>query len=67
MTWETDPGEEYDLSEMSERAEEVDLWRGRLVKELEARDCGWTKDGALHVPEDGKPLVSPWRSVRYTG
>ena len=73
MTWssffdlEADPGELNDLSEQPERADEFNLWRGRLIQELEARECGWTKDGDLHSPEDGQPLVSPWRNVRYKG
>ncbi len=64
---EEDPGELNDLSDQPERADEFRLWRGRLIQELEARECGWTKDGDLHSPEDGQPLVSPWRNVRYTG
>ena len=64
---ERDPGETADLSEEPSRLEEAALWRSRLAAELEARDCGWAKDGRPHCPEDGEPLVSPWRGVRYAG
>jgi hypothetical protein len=60
-----DPGELVDLADDSARAGEVALWTGRLVSELQARDCGWAQDGALSCLAE--PLVSPYRDVRYLG
>jgi hypothetical protein len=62
---EADPGETKDLIEEADRQEEIATWRGHLTRELEGRDCGWTKDGKPHCPSD-EPLVSPYRDVRRT-
>ena len=43
---ERDPGECHDLIDDANRQDEVALWRGYLVHELAARDCGWVRDGA---------------------
>jgi arylsulfatase A-like enzyme len=63
---ENDPGECRNLIAAPERAGEVGLWRGRLVERLDARQCGWVKDGKPHRP-DTKPLESPWRYRRWPG
>lgn len=70
-----DPGECRDLSAEAGRRDEVAFWRGRLVDELAARDCGWVKDGRLHYPQTDSnldpwlqpALISPWRDRRWTG
>lgn len=63
---EQDPGEYTDLIDEPSRQAEIRTWRGYLVRELEARQCGWVKDGRPHCPDDG-PLVSPYRDRRWTG
>ncbi|MDA1192883.1 MAG: arylsulfatase [Candidatus Poribacteria bacterium] len=60
-----DPGETRNLVDDAAYAVESAMWRARLVAELEARDCGWVRDGALHCPDDGSPLVSPYKELRY--
>ena len=62
---ESDPGECHDLSQEPARQAEVAQWRGYLIKELAARDCGWVKDGQLHAPPGN--LISPWKTVRWPG
>jgi len=64
---ETDPGECFNLIDLPERAGEIEIWRGRLASELEARNCGWTKDGRPFYPTADEPLVSPWKDKRYPG
>lgn len=63
---ERDPGECCDLARDPARQAEVAQWRGYLLAELAARDCGWVRDGRLCCPGT-EPLVSPYRSVRWTG
>jgi len=63
---EQDPGECVDLSSDPQRQDEVTLWRGYLVCELDTRQCGWVRDGQLVHPADG-PLVSPYKEIRYAG
>jgi len=60
-----DPGECNNLMDHPDYETEAGIWEGYLVSELEARDCGWVKNGRLHCP-DG-PLVSPYRDLRYQG
>jgi arylsulfatase A-like enzyme len=60
---EQDPGECHDLSGEPERQDEIAQWRGYLVRELAARDCGWVQNGALVRPPNA-PLISPYRDVR---
>ncbi|GIX06006.1 MAG: hypothetical protein KatS3mg115_0409 [Candidatus Poribacteria bacterium] len=43
----------------------VERWKGYLIAELEARNCGWVQNGRLTCPEG--PLISPYRDRRYTG
>jgi arylsulfatase A-like enzyme len=62
---EKDPGECINLMDNPESRDEIEEWRGYLVQELQARDCGWVKDGKPFCPDE-KPLVSPYRDVRYT-
>ena len=62
---EKDPGECEDLISDEHHTDEVELWRGFLIAELEKRDCGWVKDGKLHCPEE--PLVSPYKTTRFQG
>ena len=62
----TDRGETENLIDDPARQDEVTLWRGYLVQELERRDCGWVRNGRAHCPDD-KPLVSPWRDRRWPG
>ncbi len=63
---ESDPHELHNCIDDPARREEVQKWRGFLVAELEARQCGWVKDGKLVGPETpDAPLISPWRDKRY--
>ncbi|MHB9107874.1 MAG: arylsulfatase [Armatimonadota bacterium] len=62
---EQDPGELQNLIDDPGRQQEIARWRGYLVAELEARECGWVRNGALHCP-DG-PMVSPFKETRYQG
>jgi arylsulfatase A-like enzyme len=61
----TDPGECRNLVADPAWQKPVDLWRGRLISELAARNCGWVKDGKLSCP--GTALVSPYKHKRWTG
>jgi len=63
---ESDPGEKVDLIAEPGRQNEIDRWRDYLIRELEARDCGWVVDGRLHCPKD-HPLVSPFKDLRWDG
>ena len=45
---EADPGECHNLIDDATRAEEITLWRSRLIESLAARDCSWVKNGQLH-------------------
>ncbi|NQU41988.1 sulfatase-like hydrolase/transferase, partial [bacterium] len=63
---EADPSENTDLIDTPDRQNEIREWRARLAQELEARDCGWAKDGTLLPPPD-EPLVSSWKEKRWTG
>ncbi len=63
---EQDPGECDELSAVPARRDDVARWRAYLVAELEARHCGWVRDGALCCPGN-EPLVSPYRTRRWTG
>jgi arylsulfatase A-like enzyme len=63
---EADPGERRNVVDETGYRSEVARWRGRLVAELTARDCGWVVDGRLTCPSDA-PLVSRWRDVRWPG
>ncbi len=61
---EIDPGECHNLIEKVERQDEIALWRGYLVAELSARECGWVQNGQLTCP-DAEPLVSPYSETRW--
>ena len=63
---ERDPGECYDLIDDPDRQDEIAQWRGYLLQELAARDCGWLRDGALVCPP-GEPLISLYKNVRWQG
>ncbi|OGV69222.1 MAG: hypothetical protein A3K19_23395 [Lentisphaerae bacterium RIFOXYB12_FULL_65_16] len=63
---EQDPGECRDLIAAPDRQREIETWRGYLTCELEARNCGWVRDGRPHCPSDA-PLVSPFKDVRWQG
>jgi len=63
---EQDLGECYGLMADVSRRDEIARWRGYLVQELAARECGWVRHGALACPPD-EPLVSPYRDVRWQG
>ena len=63
---ERDPGECHDLIDEPDRQDEIARWRGYLVQELAARDCGWVCDGHFYCPPEA-PLVSPYRDVRWLG
>ena len=56
---EADPEELHDLIKNTDRSAEIDGWRGRLIAELDARDCGLVAGGKL-IKQD-QPIVSPWR------
>jgi arylsulfatase len=62
----TDPQEQHNLIYEPGRKDEIDRWRGNLIKELESRDCGWVENGALVTPPN-KPLVSPFKDIRWQG
>jgi arylsulfatase A-like enzyme len=61
-----DPGECRDLIADPARQAEIARWRGFLTRELESRNCGWTRNGRPFCPSD-EPLVSPYRDVRWKG
>ena len=61
-----DPGETRDLIDDPAHRGKIVQWRGYLIRELEARDCGWVVSGKLCCPSDD-PLVSPYRDVRWPG
>ena len=63
---EDDPGETRDLIDDPTRQDEIERWRGHLVRELADRECGWVKDGKLCCPGDA-PLVSPFKDTRWRG
>jgi arylsulfatase A-like enzyme len=63
---EQDPGECDNLIGDVERDGEIARWRGYLIEELAARECGWVREGRLVTPPD-EPLVSPYREVRWQG
>jgi arylsulfatase A-like enzyme len=63
---EQDPGECHDLIAAPDCQAEIALWRGYLIRELGARDCGWVRDGQLYCPPD-EPLVSPYKETRWLG
>ena len=56
---EQDPDERHNAIGDLGREDEIELWRGRLIDELSARDCGLVEDGRLVVRQE--PIVSPWR------
>jgi arylsulfatase len=61
---EQDPGECIDLIADDSRSEEIARWRGFLTRELEARDCGWVRNGRPYCAPGDEPLVSPYKDVR---
>jgi arylsulfatase A-like enzyme len=61
-----DPGETLDLIADPACQDEIRVWRGYLVHELESRGCGWVRDGRPFCP-GADPLVSPFREVRWLG
>jgi arylsulfatase len=63
---EQDSGETNNLISAPEYAKEVSRWRGYLVTELKQRNCGWVKDNKPFCP-DNKPLVSPYKNIRWQG
>ncbi|MCL2646713.1 MAG: sulfatase-like hydrolase/transferase [Phycisphaerales bacterium] len=62
---ECDPTECQDLIDDPLRENEIVMWRGRLARELEGRDCGWVRGGRLHYP--GMPMISPYKYERWRG
>jgi arylsulfatase A-like enzyme len=63
---EIDPRELRNLIDDPGRLAEIGLWRDRLTQELEARQCGWTRNGRPYCPDD-RPMISPWRDKRWPG
>ena len=61
---ESDPGESTDLINDYTWKELIDLWRSRLIKELEPRKAGWVKDGKLTCPP-GEHVFSPYKDKRW--
>lgn len=61
-----DPGETRDLIGDQARQTEIAEWRDRLTRELEARNCGWSRGGKPFCPGP-EPLVSPFKDVRWAG
>ena len=64
---EEDPGECHNRIDDPEYQAEVANWKGYLIEELAARDCGWVADGELVSPPPETPLVSPYKNVRWEG
>jgi arylsulfatase len=63
---ENDPGECHNKIDAPDRQGEIAAWRRHLTDELARRDCGWTRDGKPVCPDD-RPLVSPYKDVRWLG
>jgi len=63
---EKDPGELKNMADVPAYRDEIELWRGYLVSELEKRESSWTKNGELVKPQN-EPLVSPWKDIRWPG
>jgi arylsulfatase A-like enzyme len=63
---EKDPGETRNLINDPAYEQEINTWRGYLIREFEKRDCGWVENGKLQCPAD-EPLVSPHKNKRWTG
>lgn len=63
---EQDPGECCNLIDAPDRTDEIRTWRSYLAQELEARQCGWVKNGQPYCPSDD-PLVSPFKDIRWPG
>lgn len=63
---EADPGECMDRINDPNSQDEIQRWRGYLIRELEARDCGWVQDGRLTVPGP-ESIVSPFATRRWLG
>ncbi len=61
-----DPRECTDRIADPAKQAEIGLWRARLAADLAERDCGWTRAGRPHCPDEA-PLVSPYRDKRYEG
>ena len=64
---EEDPGECHNQIDQPEYQAEVAEWKGYLIAELAARDCGWVVDGELVSPPPEAPLISPYKNVRWQG
>ena len=64
---EEDSGECHNLIDDPDYRTEIAEWRGYLIKELAARDCGWVKDGELVSPPPEGPLVSPYKDIHWQG
>lgn len=62
-----DPGELRNLIADPGCQDEIAKWRGYLIRELEARDCGWVKDGKLVSPPPSGPLISPYKNKMWLG
>jgi arylsulfatase A-like enzyme len=62
---ESDPGETRNLVDDKSRGKEVQVWRQRLIAELQRRQCGWCENGELTCV-DG-PLISPYNQRRWDG
>lgn len=61
-----DPQECHNLIDDPARQAEIATWRGYLIGELAARQCGWVQDGQLSSPPN-QPLISPFKSTRWQG
>ncbi len=57
-----DPGETRNLIASPDHQDEIRAWRNNLIVELQARNCGWVKDGRLSCPNE--VLKSPYNRVR---
>ncbi|MBI3947387.1 MAG: arylsulfatase [Armatimonadetes bacterium] len=58
-----DPGECHDLSGDGRYADSLALWRGRLIHDLEARDCGLVRNGRLAPLREDQVVKSPHLGV----
>lgn len=61
-----DPGERHDLSASAEHADDLRVWRSRLVGVLAPRNAGLTDGGGLVCQRGKPPIVSP-RYAERTG
>lgn len=63
---EADPGELHNRITDPSRQPTIAEWRGFLIQELQARNCGWVRDGRLVCPPR-EAWLSPFKDRRWQG